>query len=116
MTVEALRLKPKCQLCGSEIDPSARKCLECQAYQDGRECVSCGATLPRAATRCAGCKTLQSGDACHSCGATIEKGSRGCGCGAWQNWRRFFSGLEVTIALMLSLVSVIGATVGPVLN
>jgi hypothetical protein len=117
MTVEALRLKPKCVWCGSDIDPSARKCLQCAAYQDGRECVSCGATLPRAATRCAACKTLQTGAACRSCGETIEPLSRRCGgCGAWQNWRRFFSGLEVTIALLLSLVSVIGATVGPVLT
>lgn len=117
MTVEALRLKPKCVWCGSDIDPSARKCLQCAAYQDGRECVSCGATLPRAATRCSACKTLQSGDACRSCGQTIEPRSRRCGgCGAWQNWRRYFSGLEVTAALILSLVSVIGATVGPVLN
>jgi hypothetical protein len=117
MTVEALRLKPKCLWCGTDIDPSARKCLQCQAYQDGAECVSCGATMPRAAARCVGCKTLQSGDACRSCGTTIEKASRRCGaCSAWQNWRRFFTGLEVTIALVLSLVSVIGATVGPVLN
>jgi hypothetical protein len=117
MTVEALRLKPKCVWCGSDIDPSARKCLQCAAYQDGRECVSCGATLPRAATRCTACKKLQSGAACRSCGDTIEHGTRRCGgCGAWQNWRRFFSGLEVTAALLVSLVSVIGATSGPVLN
>jgi hypothetical protein len=117
MTVEALRLKPKCLWCGNDIDPSARKCLQCQAYQDGRECVSCGATLPRAAARCAGCKTLQSGKSCRACGITIENESQRCSsCSAWQNGRRFFSGLEVSIALVLSLVSVISATVGPVLN
>ncbi len=116
MTVQAMYSTTRCLLCATELDPAARKCLKCNAYQDGRECVSCGATMPNGATRCSACKTLQTGVACRVCGSTIEQGCRRCSeCGEWQNRRRFFPASQVTLALVLSLLSVLSATVPPVL-
>jgi hypothetical protein len=117
LAVEVFPSKPLCVLCSAALDAGARKCSKCGAFQDGRECVTCGSTLSRTALRCIACKTLQSGSPCRACGDTIETRIKRCAsCGSWQNWRRYFSGIEVTIALILSLVTVIGATVGPVIN
>jgi predicted nucleic acid-binding Zn ribbon protein len=116
MTVQPLHSVPRCLLCATTLDPGARKCVKCGAYQDGRECVSCGATMPNGAARCAACKTLQMGVPCRVCGATIEEGCRRCShCGEWQNRRRFVPASQVTLALVLSLLSVLSATVPPVL-
>ena len=111
------RPEPKCVICAAALDDGARKCFRCGAFQDGLTCVSCGLSIPAGAEVCTSCKTLQRGDPCRACGATIAPGSRRCSeCSSWQNWRRFFSGLEVTLAMVLALFSVIGAAVPVVLH
>ena len=104
------RPEPRCIICAAALEAGARKCVRCGHFQDGLTCISCGLPIPANADVCFSCKTLQHGDRCRVCGATIGEGSRRCPeCSSWQNWRRFFSGLEVTLALLLSLFSVIGA-------
>ena len=116
MTVQPLHSTTRCLLCATALDPAARRCLECGAYQDGRECVSCGATMPSGAARCSACKTLQTGVPCRVCGSTIEMWCRRCSqCGEWQSRRRFIPASQVTLALVLSLLSVLSATVPPVM-
>lgn len=116
MTVEPFHAKPKCILCAADLPSGARKCNECGAFQDDRECVSCGSTLPRAASRCANCKTLQEGVPCRACGAMIEQGRRRCSeCSEWQTARRFLPASQLTLALVISLISVLTAAVPPVL-
>jgi hypothetical protein len=108
------RQEPRCIICAAVIDAGARKCVRCSSFQDGAECVSCRLPIPAAAQVCTACKARQTGGRCRACGITIARGSKRCPqCSEWQTWRRFFSGLEVTFALLLAFFSVIGA-VAPV--
>lgn len=116
MSIEPFHARPKCILCGSDLPAGARKCIPCGAFQDDRECICCGANLPRGAVRCNGCKTLQDGIPCRACGAMLERGRRRCSdCSEWQSVRRFLPASQLTIALVISLISVISAAVPPVL-
>jgi hypothetical protein len=84
--------------------------VRCGSFQDGVNCISCRLPILADAEVCTSCKALQHGDSCGACGAMIAVGSRRCPeCSSWQNWRRFFSGLETTFALVLALFSVVGA-------
>jgi hypothetical protein len=76
-------------VCASRLESGARKCTACGSYQDGRECVSCGTLIPRVAAKCPACNSFQ-------------------------NWRRSTGGLEVVLALTISLISVVAA-IGPAL-
>ena len=99
-----------CVVCGTEIGHAAVKCIKCGSFQTGERCTFCHLGLPTGAEICPSCKNLQKSDACISCGAAIPCGCKRCSeCGSWQNWRRFFQGLEVSFALILSFVSVISA-------
>jgi hypothetical protein len=112
VTVELFPSKSdsRCIVCAATLDAGARKCVRCGSFQDGVNCISCGLAIPANAAVCTSCKTLQSGDSCRACGATIAKKSRRCpDCSSWQNWRRLFAGLEVSLALILAFFSVIGA-------
>jgi hypothetical protein len=116
MTVEAFPAKSTCIVCAARLEPSARKCTTCDAFQDGRECISCGTSLPAAASRCGACKTLQEGIPCRACGARLEKGRRRCSdCSEWQSLRRYLPASQITIALTISLISVLSAVIPPVL-
>jgi predicted nucleic acid-binding Zn ribbon protein len=119
VTVELFPSKSaaRCVVCADALDAGARKCVRCGSFQDGVNCISCGLAIPAAAMTCTSCKTLQAGDHCRACGATIAAKSRRCPeCSSWQNWRRLFAGLEVSLALILAFFSVIGAAVPVVLG
>jgi len=118
MGAEPLYSSPKCVICASDLDPRARKCVKCDAYQDGRHCKACGLTIPAEAIICPSCKTLQVGATCHACGETIDEGARRCSaCEAWQKgFRRYFAVSEVTLALIASIIAVLGAIITPVAN
>jgi hypothetical protein len=119
VTVELFQPKsdPRCIVCAAALDAGARKCIRCGSFQDGVNCISCGLAIPAKASVCTSCKTLQSGDSCRACGTTIAARSRRCPeCSSWQNWRRLFAGLEVSLALILAFFSVIGAAAPVVLG
>jgi hypothetical protein len=118
VTVKSLqqhaRTDPRCIICAAAIEAGARKCVTCGFFQDGQTCVSCKLPIPADAEVCTACKTLQKGDQCRACGSIIVHRSKRCPqCSQWQSWRRFFSGLQVTFALLLAFFSVISA-VAPV--
>jgi hypothetical protein len=99
-----------CMICGTELGPNAAKCIKCGSFQTDVRCTFCHLGLPTGATVCPSCKTLQESEPCKSCGAAIACGCRRCSeCGSWQNWRRYFQGLEVSFALILSFFSVLSA-------
>lgn len=99
-----------CVVCGTEIAATAIKCIKCGSFQTGLRCKFCHLGLPVDAETCPSCKTLQKADPCVACGAPIPCGCRRCSeCGSWQNWRRYFQGLEVSFALILSFISVVSA-------
>ena len=119
MTVELFQSKsgPQCVVCAAPLTAGARKCIPCGSFQDGVNCINCGLAIPAKAAVCTSCKKLQSGDRCHACNATIAAKSRRCPeCSSWQNWRRFFAGLEMSFALILAFFSVIGAAAPVVLG
>jgi hypothetical protein len=116
MTAVPMHTSPHCVICAGMLDPGARKCVKCGAYQDGRHCNACGLTIPAEATVCHSCKVLLNGSTCRACGETIETGARRCpSCQSWQRGlRRIIPASEVTLALVLSIISVIGAIATPV--
>jgi len=118
MSVEPLHSQSRCVICASDIDARARKCVKCDAYQDGAICGACGLTMPRDAKICPSCKELREGVSCKDCGTTIDPGARRCSeCESWQSgWRRLISGSEVALALILSIISVVAALARPVLD
>jgi predicted nucleic acid-binding Zn ribbon protein len=79
-------LKP-CDVCGKDIQRSALKCTECESAQGGTDCLICGARIPRHALRCSQCDSFQ-------------------------DWRRHIPGNQVTLALLVSILSVL-STLSP---
>lgn len=83
---------PNCVTCGTALaNASALKCTACQSYQ-GKQCDNCGVPLPIKARRCNICETYQNG------------------------LRRWVPQTEVTLALILSLISILAAVVPPVVR
>jgi hypothetical protein len=75
---------PKCAVCAREISPDAKKCIACGEYRNGTPCRACGHLMPPLVKRCNNCK-------------------------AFQDWRGNIGGIEVVLALVLSIISVVGA-------
>jgi hypothetical protein len=54
---------------------------------------------------------------CVICASELDVSAQKClKCQTWQNWKRFVPASQLTIALLLSLISVISATVPPALG
>ena len=105
-----------CRVCEKALPlPIPLKCPECREYQ-GR-CGYCGQAIPPDAHRCNGCKAFMSGASCWSCSAPVPDGAR-CGvCNAAQGKiRRWFPDSQVALALLVSLISVLTATVPRILE
>jgi hypothetical protein len=77
-----------CRVCREQIPVKAEKCTKCGAYQRGSDCRVCGALMREGGGRCGECQSFQT----------------------W--WRRFVSGLQPLLALLIALFTVIG-TLGP---
>jgi predicted nucleic acid-binding Zn ribbon protein len=118
MSAVPLHSSPKCVICAADLEPRARKCVKCGAYQDGRNCKSCGLTIPCEANACPSCKVLQEGKPCRVCGATIDNDAKRCSaCQSWQKWwRRLVPASEVALALILSIISVTAAIARPIID
>jgi RNA polymerase subunit RPABC4/transcription elongation factor Spt4 len=76
-----------CDICAELIDVAAKYCTKCESYQSGKPCRLCGKYMPPRAVRCPACETFQ-------------------------DMRRWIPGNTVVLALLVSLISVIG-TVAP---
>lgn len=114
MSIEPLHQhsRPRCVMCARDLEPGARRCTHCEAFQDVRQCPSCDMPTPRHSARCAYCHTVENGKACRVCGASIGKKAIRCSeCQSFQNWRRWVPASQVTLALLISLVSLGSATV-----
>lgn len=60
---------------------------------------------------------LQSTFKCATCASDLDRHAQKClKCDTWQNWRRFVPASQLTIALLISLISVISAVVPPTLG
>jgi len=104
-------------VCGEALPAGALKCNECNSVQVVRSCPACKLPTPAHDQRCIHCKTYPDGDECWQCGGSIPKGARRCNdCNVFQNWRRFVPMSEVTLALILSIISVISAVAPPVVR
>jgi hypothetical protein len=100
----------ECRACRKALpSPAPLKCPECKEYQG--ECRNCGQGVPRDARRCNGCKAFLTGPECWSCGAPVPMKAR-CGvCNSVQGAiRRWFPDSQIALALLVSLISVLGAT------
>jgi predicted nucleic acid-binding Zn ribbon protein len=80
-----------CRICGKDIPASAIKCTECDSPLYGLNCVVCGAPMPTKATRCSQCD-------------------------GFQDWRRRIPGDQVTLALLVSILSITGLLAPQVLH
>src|SRR6267142_427034 len=74
--------KTRCRVCASPIEPSAKKCKECKAYQEGDDCLSCGYAMASDATRCPECNS-------------------------YQDWRRFLPDSQMLLAGAVALLSLL---------
>lgn len=74
-----------CEVCGLPIPATAIKCKECKSAQRGKDCVHCGASIPGKATVCSECD-------------------------GYQDWRRRVPVSQMTLALLVAVFSVIGAS------
>jgi ribosomal protein L40E len=112
MTVHSIETGPPiCRICAADLPPRAHKCLKCESFQDGEPCPECGLLLPPKARRCTNCKAFLDGRKCGSCGASMPAGARRCGeCKAFQGARALIPGGEVVLALIVSIISVLSAT------
>lgn len=79
---------PNCITCGAALANAVLKCPTCQSYQ-GAQCASCGVPLPLNAKRCNVCQIYQNGV------------------------RRWIPQTQLTLALVLSLISILAAVVPP---
>lgn len=102
-------------MCAQALEAGARKCTHCDAFQDVRECSSCHMPTPVQSSRCAYCKVVEDGKPCRVCGASLSKTAVRCGeCTSFQNLRRFLPASQVTLALILSIISVLSAVIPPI--
>lgn len=76
--------KVPCVLCSERIDATARLCTKCYAYQIGKGCIVCGKWIPRDAGQCPDCHT-------------------------YQDLRRFLPLASGFLAMLISLIAVVGA-------
>jgi hypothetical protein len=117
MSVEPIHTQPRCVVCAEPLHPSALKCTKCDAFQDVRSCPSCGLPTARHAARCAYCNDYLDGRNCWLCGSSMPgKAVRCADCSTFQNWRRLIPTSQVTLALILSIISVISAIAPPVVR
>jgi predicted nucleic acid-binding Zn ribbon protein len=89
-TLPATPEKP-CPICGKQIPNSAIKCILCDSPLGGPACVTCGAPIPLKAKRC-------------------------WQCDSFQDWRKRIPGDNVTLALLLSILSIIGILAPEILH
>ncbi|HYR27641.1 MAG TPA: hypothetical protein VEU30_04205 [Thermoanaerobaculia bacterium] len=72
---------------------------------------------PRYSPRCAYCKAVDDGVPCRVCGSSLVKGTIRCDtCNSFQNWRRLAPASQVTLALILSIISLLSAVLPPLYN
>ena len=74
-----------CRVCGKPLEPGGIKCNSCKSYQSDTTCKSCGYVLPATKIeRCPDCKSFQ-------------------------GLRRHVQGIELILALVVTMLSVLGA-------
>ncbi|HVR37584.1 MAG TPA: hypothetical protein VMU84_00700 [Thermoanaerobaculia bacterium] len=117
MSAEPLHSQPRCVICAEPLSTGALRCNKCESFQRVRHCNSCGLPTPTFEARCIHCRDIPDGRKCRHCSASIpEKAFRCNDCGTFQNWRRWIPASEVTLALILSIISVLSAIIPPVVN
>lgn len=110
--------KKVCRFCGADMPIQAVRCNACELHQDWeKSCINCGSLLPATAQCCKNCESYQDIESqCLSCGTHIPKGARVCPkCGSVQVLSGFTNIGQVTLTLVIALLSVLG-TVAPVLK
>lgn len=75
-----------CRYCGQAVSSGAKRCNACKAFTQGNDCWSCGAPV-RPSARCGVCNSAQG------------------------KIRRWLPDSQITLALLVSLITVLGATV-----
>lgn len=117
MSVEPIHSQPQCVICAEPLRAGALKCTKCDAFQIVRACPSCGLPAPSHTARCVYCNTYADGKNCRICGSSMPVNASRCkDCNTFQNWRRFAPASQVTLALILSIISVISAVAPPVVR
>lgn len=107
----------RCRFCGSGLAAGAEFCTECERFQswDGT-CWACRSPMDRDAERCPACGELQSGVECRACRALLPPRAKVCReCKSLQIFDGYLQVGQATLALVIALVSVLGA-VGPQLK
>jgi RNA polymerase subunit RPABC4/transcription elongation factor Spt4 len=116
--VEAAAGERVCRFCGTAMPAGATRCNACELLQDWTtSCPNCGSFLPASARYCKNCGTYQGANKeCVSCGGYIPKRARICPkCNSVQAFRGLVNVSQVTLSLLIALLSVIGI-VGPALK
>lgn len=104
-----------CRFCGAAMPAGVARCNACELHQDWtKTCLNCGAFLPSSARYCKSCENYQGpGKECVSCGGYIPDRAKICPkCDSVQAFRGFVNVSQVTLSLLIALLSVLG-TVGP---
>lgn len=107
---------PFCRFCGAPLPAGARRCNACELWQDRtRPCINCGDLLPELARYCPDCESYQEPDReCVACGVFMPAKAKVCPkCGGVQSFNGFLNIGQVTLTLLIALLSVLG-TAGPV--
>ncbi|HEV7508572.1 MAG TPA: zinc ribbon domain-containing protein [Thermoanaerobaculia bacterium] len=103
-----------CRFCGAAMPAGAARCNACQLLQDWtKSCLNCGAFLPSSARYCKNCGTYQGkSKECVSCGGYIPEKARICPkCNSVQAFRGLVNVSQVTLSLLIALLSVAGIVV-----